>query len=89
MWNTITGEIVDQFRGHGKPINHFVKSWDDQFLYSCSNDNRVIKWNTVTGELVDEFSVCKNVSTCILNEKYNHLYFGVESGAVKVWDFET
>ncbi|KIM36380.1 hypothetical protein M413DRAFT_292432 [Hebeloma cylindrosporum] len=51
IWNTATGEVVAELRGHAGRVNSVEFSPDDSQILSGSDDKMVHIWNAMTGEL--------------------------------------
>jgi WD40 repeat protein len=50
LWNPVTGELLQQLKGHTDWVRAVAFSPDGQLLASVSNDMTVKLWNPVTGE---------------------------------------
>ena len=52
MWNTESGTLVKNFKGHSKSINAIELTRDEQFVFTASSDNTTKMWDIRSGKCV-------------------------------------
>lgn len=56
LWETATGKLLVEYKGHDVAVNAAVFSADGQELISCDADGHVCRWNVLTGNRLEETS---------------------------------
>ena len=54
IWNTATGEVKAELKGHTNDVNSVAFAQDGSQVVSGSDDNTVRIWNAATGEVEAE-----------------------------------
>lgn len=54
LWETATGKLLVEYKGHQVAVNAAVFSADGHELTSCDADGRVCRWKVLTGNRIDQ-----------------------------------
>lgn len=90
IWNSRTGELITELKGHNDYVNSIACSSDGNFLISGGKDNTVIIWDLNKKIKLRKFyGFGKGVkSICISNNGMLIAGIGFDK-TLKVWDFVT
>lgn len=86
MWNSATGELVREFKGHNNNIQWIQFSSDGKFMYSASLDGNIKKWDVPTGKELLNILTQASIECAILLEGQNRVICGHWNGNVTCWD---
>lgn len=87
LWNTQTGEMLEQRFQHQREINALRFTPDGSRLVSCSDDATAVVWEVESGKKVVTLPHEARVN-CLLVFGSNTVATGCEDGAVTVWDLD-
>ena len=90
LWNSETGEMIQQFKGHKRGVWKVVFSPSDQVIASCSSDGTVKVWDIKSGECLKTFEE----HDCTVLQVYftlngQHLVSTDAVGVMKFWLMKT
>jgi len=89
LWNFATGELIQTFSGHAKPINCLAFSPDGQFLASGSDDYTVRVWQVAAAKMVKVLSGhSRDVTSVCFHPDGRSLVSGSEDRSARLWTID-
>ena len=70
IWSTLTGQLIDVFKCHEKPVNDILLIQD--FLISCSEDQTMIIWDTKLLQLKKIYNFDESIVRVVDYEYSDH-----------------
>ena len=88
LWDSQTGELVKEFRGHTNTIKWFSCSKTGEFIFSTGWDGKICKWDLKTGELLNTLTIGKSINCAQFIEADKVLLCADWDGVIHIWDLE-
>jgi WD40 repeat protein len=89
VWNYLNFELVDTLKGHKLSVTSLAKDEDDNFIFSSSWDNNIIKWDIDSKKSI---SVLNNnrlfPHSIFLDFKGTKLFSYSEDSEISVWSIK-
>jgi WD40 repeat protein len=85
-WDLETNQKIKIYQGHESPViyNSFFR--DGRQLLSLSTDDTFKVWDRNTGMCLETVQMASNITTRVIPDNKNCLYFGCGDGSVQYWD---
>ena len=90
IWNSNTGELAKEFRGHSYIAHSAVFSSNGQFVASASSDKTVRIWDTESSRGLKIFKGHVNkVHTVVISPDGTKIISGSEDHTIRIWNVKT
>ena len=89
LWDVANGKKLREFSGHRASVADLEYSFDEQFIYSVSNDKTLRVWNVQTGICEKVLSNSKELTAVAAHPSLGVAAVAEKGDTLRVWDLDT